>query len=645
MPGGLYALGVAASERYNTRFEDALARRLDVGFVARPSGRRDLRPVREIDGVPAELLAHFSRRRVAIEERYAELRRAYRSTHGREPDRAIQIRLAQQATLETRGAKGASRTLAEQVTDWTDQARSVIGAQRLARLVADTSGRAQELTLAGVEFVDQLANQVVGTVAEQRSTWTVWNVHAETERALRGHRFADVAERDRVTEAVVAAATGPKLSIRISEPELVVEAPHLVRESDGCSVFRAHGSDRFTTSQVMIAEDELVAAARSSDGPCVDPVPLEAALAIHEARTGLVLDTGQRALVETFASSPARIEVGIGPAGAGKTTAMRAFAATWQANGGRVIPLATSSKAAQVLGDELDVRAENLHKFLFENDRPDGPSDAWFQLEPGDVVLVDEAGMAGTLQLHGLLILAVDAGATVRLLGDPAQLAAVDAGGALQLLEHEAGATTHLASLHRFTDPAEGAAALALRAGDPNTLGFYADRDRITSGSRDAMLEAAYESWAHDVRGGGTSLLIAATTADVSALNARARLERATVGQVEADGIVLHDGNLAGVGDWIVTRANARTLRYGRRSRGRWVHNGDTWEVARRHRDGSLTVRHLDSPGAEARGSVRLPASYVAESVELGYAATAHRAQGATVETAQWPNGSSPRPG
>lgn len=156
------------------------------------------------------------------------------------------------------------------------------------------------------------------------------------------------------------------------------------------------------------------------------------------------------------------------------------------------------------------------------------------------------------------------------------------------------------------------------------------DRDRITAGSRDAMLETAYDQWAHDIRAGKTSVLIAATTADVSALNARARLERALAGQVEADGIVLHDGNLAGVGEWVVTRTNARTLRYGR---SRWVHNGDVWQVTRRHRDGSLTVRHLDHR-SRSKATVRLPRDYVADSVELGYACTSNRAQGATVDTA-----------
>jgi hypothetical protein len=83
---------VAASERYNTRVEDALVRRLGVRFAARAdtvaAGKR---PVREIVGVPDVLLRHFSARRAAIEERYAELARTYRSAHGHQPSRAAQL--------------------------------------------------------------------------------------------------------------------------------------------------------------------------------------------------------------------------------------------------------------------------------------------------------------------------------------------------------------------------------------------------------------------------------------------------------------------------------------------------------------------------------------------------------------------------
>jgi conjugative relaxase-like TrwC/TraI family protein len=620
----LYALGVAASERYNTRFEDALARRCGVSFEDRPGGAAGKRPVREISGVPLELIRHFSRRRAAIESRYAELRNDYRTDHGREPDRATQLKLAQQATLETREGKAPGRALADQVADWSAQARTVLGERRLERLAQDCTGRGEPTCSPEEDQLQELARQVVRQVAEQRSTWTVWNLQAETERVLRPLRFASADEREAVTEAVVDRATSPALTIKIAAPELITEPQALLRESDGMSVFVPHGSERFTTSEVLLAEDRLVAAGQQTDGPRVDQIVLQAALAIHEATTGVVLDAGQHDVVARFATSPARIAVGIGPAGSGKTTAMRAFAEVWGADGGRVVPLASSSKAAEVLGAELGERAENLHKFLHEN-KDGSPTDAWFALRRGDVVLVDEAGMAGTLHLARLLELATAAGASVRLLGDPAQLAAVDAGGALRLLEREVGAA-YLTDLHRFTDPAEGDATLGLRAGDPSTLDFYHRRGRIETGSREAMLELAYDRWARDIRAGKTSVLVAAATGDVTALNARARAERLEAGQVEPAGIELHDGNLAGVGDWVVTRSNARTLRY---RRTRWVHNGDTWRVLHRHRDGSLTVEHLQNGG-----KVRLGSDYVADSVELAYAATAHRVQGMTTDTA-----------
>ena len=210
----LYSLGVAASERYNTRFEDALGRRLGVAFGERFGGASEKRPVREIAGVPLDLVRHFSRRRVAIEQRLAELRAHYRAAHGREPDRLTQLRLAQQATLETREGKGLGRTLAEQVQDWTEQARRVVGSRTLEQLVSRTTGRRQEFSQPSDVELHALASRIVRQVAEQRSTWTVWNVYAESDRVLRPFRFASAQERERVTDAVVDLATGPELAIR-----------------------------------------------------------------------------------------------------------------------------------------------------------------------------------------------------------------------------------------------------------------------------------------------------------------------------------------------------------------------------------------------------------------------------------------------
>jgi hypothetical protein len=93
---------------------------------------------------------------------------------------------------------------------------------------------------------------------------------------------------------------------------------------------------------------------------------------------------------------------------------------------------------------------------------------------------------------------------------------------------------------------------------------------------------------------------------------------------------VLHDDTTAAAGDWITTRRNERRLRL---PDGSHVRNGDTWQINHVHPDGSITATSRQDTDLSHR-QIHLPADYVAEHVELGYASTVHRAQGATVDTA-----------
>jgi hypothetical protein len=158
-------------------------------------------------------------------------------------------------------------------------------------------------------------------------------------------------------------------------------------------------------------------------------------------------------------------------------------------------------------------------------------------------------------------------------------------------------------------------------------LDFYQHHGRIHGGSTQAMTDTVYQAWHTDVLAGKVSLMIAATNRDITALSARARADRVAAGHVTAHGITLADHNQAGVGDWIVTRHNLRTMAT---NRGRdFVKNGDAWTVERCYADGRLKVRHQ-----QHGGRIVLPADYVAHHVQLHYATTIHRAQGATVDTA-----------
>jgi conjugative relaxase-like TrwC/TraI family protein len=636
----LYKMTVAVSEFYNTRFETELTTRLGVSWTERPDTTGKREPVREIAGIDPKYVHHFSSRRTEIEARYEQLLRQFRRDHGYDPSRGVCHDLARQANLETRDAKKAPRSLAEMREDWRTSLVDAFGKRAIRDLMAAVPESSVEASARVREPVDidAIAAAVVAKVSQGRSTWTVWNIRAEAERAARiEHGVTTRDEHHSLVSAVVAAAIAPAHSIRVDAPALLNE-PASLRRRDKESVFTEHAAARFTSAAILAAEARLVEAAKTHTAFGASGPHVAAVLDGFEARSGKRLDIGQRHLATAFAVDDRLVVAGIGPAGSGKTTAMRAYAETVTATGQRLIPLATSSAAADILGRELGARAENLHKFLHEYSPTATASQAlwngtnipaWaksFALRPGDVVLVDEAGMAGTFNLDRLIEIAAHRGAVVRLLGDYRQLGAVESGGALRLIANEAGAV-ELSTLYRFKDAREADATLKLRIGDTSGLDFYAEAGRIRSGSAQGMTEAAYAGWKADMLAGKKSLMAAATGSDVAALSHQARLDRIEAGQVGADGVQLRDGNLAGHGDWIVTRKNDRTNRV---AHGRdWVKNGDAWTVIKYHRDGSLTAKHLNH-----EGTVRLSAEYVAASVELLYAITSHRALGSTVDTA-----------
>jgi hypothetical protein len=289
---------------------------------------------------------------------------------------------------------------------------------------------------------------------------------------------------------------------------------------------------------------------------------------------------------------------------------------------GSVLGLAPSAAAAQVLGDDLEVATDTVAKWL--HDHQTGAA----RLRAGQLVIIDEASLAGTRSLHAVAAHAAQVGAKVLLVGDPAQLAAVDAGGALRLLADDRDDVAELSDVRRFHQPWEAHATLQLRDGELTVLDAYASHGRLVDGDSDTMLDRAYAAWQTDLANGRTSLLIAPTRDTVTALNLRAQADRAAAGDVDLEhGVRLRDGTRAGVGDIIMSRRNDRRLH----GPGGWVRNGDRWSVVAAHADGSLDVRRTTLPHS---GPVRLPAAYLTAHVELGYAVTAHRAQGATVDTA-----------
>lgn len=606
---------VAASETYNTALERRLVEALGVVFVERPGGARDKRPVREIAGVPAELCERWSERRKAITARQRELAREFKRTHGRPPTPVEAVALAQQANLETREAKHEPWSEAEQRATWRAEATEVLGSARALDDMVSSLPRAAAQRSVTTAWIREAAERVIAEVESRRATWRVWHLRAEAQRQVR-----DVAvPADRMAEVVewiVDDAIG-RLSVNLTPDVDPIPEPTGLRRSDGTSVYRHTGRDHYTSRRVLEAEQRIVAFAGRYDGLAWSPDEVELSV-LASGLDGVRLNRGQEVLVTAMATSGARVQLALAPAGSGKTTAMQVLASVWTEGGCNVLGLAPSAAAATALAEATGMPCETLAKLT--HDLAHVPaSDLVGSIGPGTLVVVDEAGMADTLTLASVIELAVARGASVRLIGDDRQLAAIGAGGLLRDIAATHGAI-RLDELVRFADPAEGEASLSLRDGDRAALGFYLDNDRVHVGDVASSLDDVFEAWSRERAGGRDCLMLAPTRELVRELNLRAQASRDPSGT----SVGLADGCSAHGGDVVISRRNDRRLGV---SGTDWVKNGNRWIVTDVRADGALSVRH-----ASSRLHATLPAAYVAEHVELGYASTVHTAQGITTD-------------
>ncbi|MET0522214.1 MAG: AAA family ATPase [Jiangellaceae bacterium] len=249
------------------------------------------------------------------------------------------LHLAQQATLETRDAKHEPRSLTEQRATWLNEAAAVLGGRAaVASMVRTALTPPLEIaTIADTRCVAQTAGRVLAAMEESRSTWQMWHVRAEAQRQVRtidvsaDHAAALV---DLLVDEVL-----DRRCVALAAPHDAIEEPEPLRRVDGSSVYTVAGADLYTSQRTLDAERRLVIAAGRPDGSAVDESAVDLAL-LEMAANGTALDAGQAALVRQMCTSGARLQLAIAPAGAGKTTAMRALTLAWTQDGGQMLGLA-----------------------------------------------------------------------------------------------------------------------------------------------------------------------------------------------------------------------------------------------------------------------------------------------------------------
>jgi hypothetical protein len=286
--------------------------------------------------------------------------------------------------------------------------------------------------------------------------------------------------------------------------------------------------------------------------------------------------------------------------------------------------LATSQRATDVLNEE-GLEAINTAQFLKRFTPDEETGEARDSVRPGDLFVVDEAGMSGTDELARISALVEAGGGKLLYTGDHHQLGAVKAGGMLELLANDNGAY-ELESVRRFEADWEKLASLRLRVGDTSVLSEYEDRGRLRGGTVEEMQDAAVRGYLADTLAGLESLLIVRRNDEAAQLSRAIREQLVQLSRVDSEVLATGwDDNAISVGDVIQARKNDYKIQV----------DGGRGMVVNRE---VYTVRGVDEHGriiAETKdgATAYLPKSYVAQHVTLGYASTIHSAQGRTVDT------------
>lgn len=593
----------------------------DMGLESamRPDGN-----CRELVGVSEETRDTFSERSKGVKFTKALQRKvdAYRERFNREPSKYEMDAMRRDASMATRrGKTHQGETKEDQLDRWEQQHRAQCGEtlNRTANNLAD--GRKH---VAAQSFSpDAVKRKALAAVQEGRAAWSRSELYRQVELALPDRLGTDRAHEivDKLTNEIIADVE------RITGATPVDTIPPELRLSNGQSAYANPTGPRYASDEHLEVEQRLVDTAQRGGRLAVD------ANRVREwiGKNTPWMTESQKAALTNMMSQGSALSVLVGPAGAGKSTVCGAAAKCWSdLTGGRVIGLAKSQRATEVLKDE-GIDAKNIDQWLGAQERimerrPIGDDTRW-GIQPNDLIVVDESSMAETSAIDRVRGHVERVGARMNLAGDPAQLNAVGAGGVMKMLADGNAPTYTLTEKMRFRE-ADGtirtwaAKALAdMREGNIEGMREFERRGHLKdAGTRENAERLVAKGYVGDTLRGLKSLAIVPTNEQAARVSAQIREKLVELGRVQADGVQLgRDGNFAGVGDLVQARQNDWDTGLVNRAR---------YHVRQVNEDGSLRVEREDT-GKE----VTIPRHYVDQHLQLGYAGTVHSGQGLSPDT------------
>lgn len=563
------------------------ARAVELGFVIEPdpgpSG--NLRHWR-IAGIPQAVCDLYSKRADEID--------AYLAEAGHSGYRARGV-----AARDTRTVKrhtGADELLPHWQAELTEAGWSI---DQLAAALESARTATPQLPLGLTDpEIDALATDVLdsgGELMRRHKVFTRTRLIAEIAPRLYGH---DPAQLDPVIDRVLASRQ-------------VVPLIGLVGAHE-----QAYATAEVLATEAAIAQ--VIGRLADRSVPRLDPVDVDAPIEFDEDGLGRVLTTGQVAAVRTVCSSGRAVDVIIGVAGSGKTTALDTASDALDAAGYRVLGTSTSGQAARTLNTEAGINSRTLTSLLWRLDHHQ------LTLDPHTVVILDEAAMTADAELLRLAVGIERAGAKLVLVGDQRQLSAIGPGGTIDaVLERHPEIVTVLDDNVRQRDPAERAALAELRSGSvPAGVDWYARAGRTTTApTRTQALAAMVDEWATDITAGHHTALLAWRRQDVADLNRLARARYDQLGHLHGEDLIAPGGRAYAAGDQVVTLAPNQPAR---------LVTSQQLTITAVDPDNQAIVVRTD----DGRQIALFAEAIDRKHLDHAYALTIHRSQGATYDRA-----------
>jgi conjugative relaxase-like TrwC/TraI family protein len=288
----------------------------------------------------------------------------------------------------------------------------------------------------------------------------------------------------------------------------------VVKISDG-------GATLYTTRENLEREREcvgMVNAAKNRFAPLAPGAELPASLS-----------PDQRGALDTLVACTDGVMAMRGPAGAGKTFTMTALDKACRANGVETVFIAPTHKAKEILQADGFTAAETVSNFLIQAQGGRMPL-------AGKLVVVDESGMMSTRQGHALLQAVTKAGARVLLVGDEKQLSSVEAGEFLGMLKKHSSLTMpELTAIRRQKHEDYRLAMMSMSEGRVADGMAALDKLGWIKEAGGNYLNAAADAYEKRIAEGKSAILVAPTWAEIGAMTSQLRERRAARGELKGD--------------------------------------------------------------------------------------------------------------